>query len=577
MHPRIVECDACAPCSATSTEPRCVKRETASVDQRVCRRAACRNAVASDCCAVPATALNIATVVAVFVVAGQGQTGRILLTVLCLVFAVLVSAALIALIVGAPMSMLQPPHVHRPLQRCRRRNCQNEVAQCCSSGFCRTHCFSRSCTPRLHHLHLHAEGCADARIDEVRRAYPQCQIALAVYLHEVMGQGRERAGESQLRQAIRGICRDFDVEFANPCGVSTHRSGSGIDLVIASRSMCIQNLVVHDGRSCACPAKSCCPALASDLKLITFQILVSTPPADSELLRWPVVRDWGPVVRFLRPQLLDWTAKARELMRTQSWRTFADRLAILDVVYGELVMLSWNSCPGMPAPTSRRPEVHRPQWDWERFDCMVARNAAWGRWRRERTTESHEDFRTKRFRSHHLVRQMKRLFWQTWLETQCRLSVENPRLAARAIRRQLGSTRRRLPSSMSSPADPNLRISGAAALSAWCNHFRDVPESAATQNQGGTQATAQNHDHAASVRRLRGSMSAESGHLDYTFAEPELLCVLSQLPLGRAAGPDGLPYEAFRVDDDCMHAALVPFLSLCVYGLLFLLSGARPL
>ena len=145
----------------------------------------------------------------------------------------------------------------------------------------------------------------------------------------------------------------------------------------------------------------------------------------------------------------------------------------------------------MPAPTSRRPEVHRPQWDWERFDCMVARNAAWGRWRRERTTESHEDFRTKRFRSHHLVRQMKRLFWQTWLETQCRLSVENPRLAARAIRRQLGSTRRRLPSSMSSPADPNLRISGAAALSAWCNHFRDVPESAATQNQGGTQATAQ--------------------------------------------------------------------------------------
>ena len=163
---------------------------------------------------------------------------------------------------------------------------------------------------------------------------------------KLWGKGEKELGSLNFGRLSEASVEIFDVEFANPCGVSTHRSGSGIDLVIASRSMCIQNLVVHDGRSCACPAKSCCPALASDLKLITFQILVSTPPADSELLRWPVVRDWGPVVRFLRPQLLDWTAKARELMRTQSWRTFADRLAILDVVYGELVMLSWNFLSG---------------------------------------------------------------------------------------------------------------------------------------------------------------------------------------------------------------------------------------
>ena len=123
----------------------------------------------------------------------------------------------------------------------------------------------------------------------------------------------------------------------------THKSGSGIDLVFASRCIYIQNLAIHDGCSCACPANSCCPALASDHKFITLQVLVSTTSVDSKFPRWPIVRDWA-LSCILCPQLLDWTTKVREFMRFQSWRILVDRRAILDFVYGDLVMLLGNSC-----------------------------------------------------------------------------------------------------------------------------------------------------------------------------------------------------------------------------------------
>ena len=106
-----------------------------------------------------------------------------------------------------------------------------------------------------------------ASFQEVLHSHPRARLVLAgdsnVYLSEVMGCGRERSGESQLRVLIRGLCQDFGLVIHNPFGVPTHRSGSSIDLVLASRDLPIRNLVVHDGSTCACSPNTCCPALGS--------------------------------------------------------------------------------------------------------------------------------------------------------------------------------------------------------------------------------------------------------------------------------------------------------------------------
>ena len=64
------------------------------------------------------------------------------------------------------------------------------------------------------------------------------------------------------------------------------------------------------------------------------------------------------------------------------------------------------------------------------------------------------------------------------------------------------------------------------------------------------------------VAALRRDMPSTLGQLDFPFTEAELQNVLSQLPLHRAAGPDGLPYDVFVVDDDCLRAALLTFFEL---------------
>ena len=56
---------------------------------------------------------------------------------------------------------------------------------------------------------------------------------------------------------IRALCRDFGLRIANACGVPTHRSGSCIDIVLASHSLIVEELVVHDGDFCGCLPDSC--------------------------------------------------------------------------------------------------------------------------------------------------------------------------------------------------------------------------------------------------------------------------------------------------------------------------------
>ena len=114
-----------------------------------------------------------------------------------------------------------------------------------------------------------------------------------VYLSEIMGSGRERSGELQVRRLLRTLCRDFGLAIANPPGVPTHRSGSSIDLVLASRDLVVRNMVVHDGHSCACPTASCFPFLGSDHKLITFEILLEPCGTEATAPCWPRVRDCG--------------------------------------------------------------------------------------------------------------------------------------------------------------------------------------------------------------------------------------------------------------------------------------------
>ena len=108
--------------------------------------------------------------------------------------------------------------------------------------------------------------------------HPNARMILAgdsnVYLSEIMGSGRGKSGELRVRRLPKNLCRDFGLAIANLPGVPTHRSGSSIDLVLASRDLVIRSMVVHDGHSCACPTASCFPFLGSDHKLITFEILL---------------------------------------------------------------------------------------------------------------------------------------------------------------------------------------------------------------------------------------------------------------------------------------------------------------
>ena len=146
----------------------------------------------------------------------------------------------------------------------------------------------------------------------VLQLYPGAQLLLAgdanVYLSEVMGVSRQRSCESQLRDVIRAFLRDFGLSILNPAGIPTHRSGSSIDLVLASRSLAVKNVLVHDRASCGCWPPCCHPSLGSDHHLITFDVMVK-PDVLSNVPRWPKVRDWATLIRSLRPELVAWAAK----------------------------------------------------------------------------------------------------------------------------------------------------------------------------------------------------------------------------------------------------------------------------
>ena len=197
--------------------------------------------------------------------------------------------------------------------------------------------------------HMECWNALRVSIQKVLHLYPRCHLLLAgdsnLYMGEVMGSARERSGESQLRDPIRGLRVDFQLLIANPVGVPTYRSGSSIDLVIASRSLSIRNIVVHHGASCACPQGFCFPVLGSDHRLITFQIAIVPATAGEPVPSWPVVRDWQPFVRELRPRLLHWTQTIMRIRKKCPSPSVADRRAVLDVLYGDFVSMLWQSVP----------------------------------------------------------------------------------------------------------------------------------------------------------------------------------------------------------------------------------------
>ena len=371
--------------------------------------------------------------------------------------------------------------------------------------------------PLLERIHFWTQ--LRASIQEALHSHPRARLVLAgdsnVYLSEVMGCGRERSGESQLR------------------------------VLIASRDLPIRNLVVHDGSTCACSPNACCPALGSDHRLITFQIALSSTVADDTASpRWPRVRNWLPIVQALRPRLLAWTAKLSELHRDAN--TFSSE-AKLAVQFSMSCMESLFTCFGTRlAPRWLVLPVISPRWDDECYNMMVRRNAAWRSWCREGTAQARDAYSSMRRAFHYLVRKKKALYWHSWLQAQERAS------AARNIRRQFGPSRRPLSANMRSSSPHGGAVEGAACIEAWRCHFRDVPVSAGS-------VSASSPDLETDVRRLRRQMYATASRFDFLLSEPELLQVLQQLPANRAPGSDGLTYELYRIDDGTMRNALLSF------------------
>ena len=115
--------------------------------------------------------------------------------------------------------------------------------------------------------------------------------------------------------------------------------------------------------------------------------------------------------------------------------------------------------------------------------------------------------------------------------------------------------------------DSARRVEGNDCLDAWRDNFRNVPANAQLVQavQGSARPDPDPSDITNRAAALRRDMATMSGQLDFPPTEAELQNVLSQLPLHRAAGPDGLPYEVFVVDDECLRAAMLTFFQLVRY------------
>ena len=166
--------------------------------------------------------------------------------------------------------------------------------------------------------------------------------------------------------------------------------------VLAAHSLIVEELVVHDGDSCGCLPDSCYPIIGSDHKLIIFKIGILSSVDDVGNVPWPHVRHWPPIIRHLQPQLLQWAQKLVHLRQGQSPAP-DERRAALDILYAEFVTMVWQAAE--PFISHRPAGNQRPQPDWWDDECyqqLVSRNAAWRKWRRERTANAREAFCRKR-------------------------------------------------------------------------------------------------------------------------------------------------------------------------------------
>ena len=107
--------------------------------------------------------------------------------------------------------------------------------------------------------------------------------------------------------------------------------------------------------------------------------------------------------------------------------------------------------------------------------------------------------------------------------------------------------------------DPSQPSAGAHSRlpDAWAEHFERVSEIAAPEFDAQHLARISRR-----VGRLRRAMASANGRHDGPFSEVELTIALASLPLHRAPGIDGLPYEALKVDDPLWRKALLALLNL---------------
>ena len=405
-----------------------------------------------------------------------------------------------------------------------------------------------------------------ASIAAVRASLPSALLLIAgdsnLWVPGLVSCRPPRSQDSGALAQLNAILEEFSLCIANQRDSATHRAGAALDLVITSHGLLAAPPEVHNGQHCRCAdTRLCCPALNSDHYLITAQLATTCRGSDCLHTRglacWPHVSDWTTHLRTRAEAIGTWHQKVRHMLRSPP--SPSRRRCSIDQLYVDLERIIWSGCE------FRRRSCHRRAqptwWDDSCYNAMVRRNAAWRDRRRDSSDETQAAYCDARRQFHRAVQRARSTFWEQWLGEVELMSASRPRAAARQCRRQFACAHNGPPLNMDwsapvvSPPGPSASPDS-AAREAWQQHFLHAGTSS---GEAFDAAHASRIDRR--VARLLGAHPENQQGLDDPFVAADLLRAFPHCE-DSAVGPDGFPFQMFRVDLPWWHSAVSDFCSL---------------